>query len=328
VGGSYDFGGEMGEGEDDDVVAVIPRYAMPNISSILPEYANCEQDVIRRAFANANYDALHNLPSTLDYGEVNKHRRAHMEQARKMLIENMPHPAGSIAKPTNKNGLFQEFEYQPSPYELYDEFEHKERVVSDAKRMEVSGRDFNTGGVVHKATYEDGFTDGVRYPHSVNPYEAAQDQMLRQKWLEESKILSGPFIPADGSSTLHQTEHGPTKAMARDVIQQVQKIVCEDWEDVEVAIYINEDEQWVIRFPLEGIDSDAGLVAYMNVFVRTNKIIEKYKLVKVVEHWNVRPGDGHVYFTLRPPWVKVRPVEGFYVLHPEERLFRGAERAA
>ena len=78
VGGSYDFGGEMGEGEDDDVVAVIPRYAMPNISSILPEYANCEQDVIRRAFANANYDALHNLPSTLDYGEVNKHRRAHM----------------------------------------------------------------------------------------------------------------------------------------------------------------------------------------------------------------------------------------------------------
>jgi hypothetical protein len=47
----------------------------------------------------------------------------------------------------------------------------------------------------------------------------------------------------------------------------------------------------------------------------------------VVEHWNVRPGDGHVYFTLRPPWVKVRPVEGFYVLHPEERLFQGSTRA-
>ena len=42
----------------------------------------------------------------------------------------------------------------------------------------------------------------------------------------------------------------------------------------------------------------------MNVLVRTNAVVMKYQLVKVVEHWNVRPGDGHVYFTLRPPWVK------------------------
>ena len=27
-----------------------------------------------------------------------------------------------------------------------------------------------------------------------------------------------------------------------------------------MAIYVNEDEQWVIRFPLDAVDSDAGLV--------------------------------------------------------------------
>ena len=27
------------------------------------------------------------------------------------------------------------------------------------------------------------------------------------------------------------------------------------------------------------------------------------QLRKVVEDWNVTPGDGHLYFTFRPPWV-------------------------
>lgn len=32
------------------------------------------------------------------------------------------------------------------------------------------------------------------------------------------------------------------------------------------------------------------------------------------------PGDGFLYFALRPPWVKARPTaDTFYVLHPEAR---------
>ena len=75
-------------------------------------------------------------------------------------------------------------------------------------------------------------------------------------------LHAGPFVPS-GTAKEALSGGAPTKVMARDIIQQVQRIMCEDWEDVEVAIYVNEDEQWVIRFPLDAVDSDAGLVAYM-----------------------------------------------------------------
>ena len=32
----------------------------------------------------------------------------------------------------------------------------------------------------------------------------------------------------------------------------------------------------------------------------------RLSLERVVEHWNVLPGDGFLYFTLRPPWVAPR----------------------
>ena len=224
------------EEEEDGPVKVLPRYAIPNITSILPEYSNAEAEYIQRTFAQGNYDLLHTLPSDISAGEVNKFRKAHMEQARKMLLDNMPHAAGSVPKATNKNGLFQEFEYRPSPYNLSDDIQSRERLESEAARIKISGSDFNTGGIVHKSKHEDGFTEGVRYPHQTNPYEAASDQILRQKWLEESKILAGPFVPS-GTAKDAISDGVPTKAMARDIIQQVQRIICEDWEDVEAVSY-------------------------------------------------------------------------------------------
>ena len=36
----------------------------------------------------------------------------------------------------------------------------------------------------------------------------------------------------------------------------------------------------------------------------------------------VTPGDGHLYFTFRPPWVVSRPLDTFYSLHPEQRTYQ------
>ena len=33
-------------------------------------------------------------------------------------------------------------------------------------------------------------------------------------------------------------------------------------------------------------------------------------------------GDGHLYFTFRPPWVAARVTDTFYALHPEQRVFQ------
>ena len=40
---------------------------------------------------------------------------------------------------------------------------------------------------------------------------------------------------------------------------------------------------------------------------------------QAVEHWNIEPGDGCVYYTVRPPWVAQDKTETFFMLHPEER---------
>jgi len=40
---------------------------------------------------------------------------------------------------------------------------------------------------------------------------------------------------------------------------------------------------------------------------------------QVVEHWDIFPGDGCAYYTVRPPWVAQPKVEAFFTLHPEER---------
>ena len=40
---------------------------------------------------------------------------------------------------------------------------------------------------------------------------------------------------------------------------------------------------------------------------------------QAVEHWDIEPGDGCVYFTVRPPWVAPDIRETFFTLHPEER---------
>merc|ERR1739838_991363 len=107
-----------------------------------------------------------------------------------------------------------------------------------------------------------------------------------------------------------------------EIVENLRRSVKEDWEDYEFIVCATDDEHVVIRFELSTLDSEPGLVAYMNIFARTNTTVQDYLLKKVVEDWNVTPGDGHLYFTFRPPWVSGRLVDTFYSLHPEQRTFQ------
>jgi len=61
-------------------------------------------------------------------------------------------------------------------------------------------------------------------------------------------------------------------------------------------MYPNDQGFWIVKVLRESVDSEEGLRAYMNVLLRGNEAVRKYRLTKVVEHWNITPGDGHVYF--------------------------------
>ncbi len=39
------------------------------------------------------------------------------------------------------------------------------------------------------------------------------------------------------------------------------------------------------------------------------------------------PGDGSVYYVLKPPWIHLDNLQTFYTLHPEERHYTGAVQA-
>lgn len=56
-----------------DVIAQLPRYAMPNITSSMPYYVNSEQEFVFRAFNTGNYDLLRHLPQDLKSAQVGQY---------------------------------------------------------------------------------------------------------------------------------------------------------------------------------------------------------------------------------------------------------------
>jgi len=295
----------------------LPRYAMPNITSMLPGYGNTEGEMIQRAFHVANYDSISRLPTSLAVNEITKARRAAMEQARTMTMA--PDDGKYMPGALTKNGCFSEFEYVPSEYNLYDVLEGKARDESKAKIAAIAGHEFRPTGTIVKGKYEDGFQEGLMYPYLADPYEAGDEMALRLKWISDAQALAGPW----SNPGLDKVGDRPTRGTAGEMMAHIRKLIQEDWEDASIMIYPNEEELWVVRIVLdEGVDSVTGLQAYMNTFLRTNPIVQKYQLVKVVEHWNVQPGDGCIYFTLRPPWVSPNKLEAFFTMHPEERSLR------
>lgn len=124
--------------------------------------------------------------------------------------------------------------------------------------------------------------------------------------------------------------HHPSLCSARaEIVAGLSKVLTNDWEECPMLVCATDDEHIVIRFDLATLEEEPGLIAYMNVLAASHEMVSRHKLKKVVEDWNVMPGDGYVYFTFRPPWVHVSKLETFYSLHPEQRVFhdRRAEAA-
>jgi len=114
----------------------------------------------------------------------------------------------------------------------------------------------------------------------------------------------------------------PSRASMPYVVDKLREAIEEDWSEYGFLVCSTDDEHLVVRFELSTLDSEPGLVAYMNMFARSNATVNKLMLRKVVEDWNVTPGDGHLYFTFRPPWVAARMTDTFYALHPEQQIFQ------
>lgn len=294
----------------------VPHYMLPNFASILPEYANSEADKIRESFSTGNYSAISKIPNSICPDNVNSARYQSIDQNRKSSALNQ---AGKKAATSYTRNLFQEFEYVPSRYSLADELRSKSRVEKERKRLDIGGKDFVCSSNAVKLKHEDGFEDkSQKFPYMSEPFEGAQEQMMRAKWLEDSKVLHGAFVPSGMGHTLEK----PTRTTLPQMVQEIHRVVSEDWSDYRFSVLATEEDTIVIRFDLKTIESEKGLVAYMNVMARSNMVVQKYCLKKVVEDWNTQPGDGYLHFMFQPPWVHTRAVNTYFTLHPETRQFK------
>jgi len=307
--------GNMGRSSESEKV---PHFALPNFSVVLPTFSNHESDVITQAFRIGNYVSLSSLPNTVRPGQVSRSR------FQKILDNRQPSDAEPTAyKPKAK--YFSEFEYMPSPFSMADEVAKVERLASEAKVREAGHTaTFRMSDTSVRLRYEDAFGNDLDTGGNADPYERADDQALRFKWLQDAQILAGPFRPAGrvkGQMGQAASEM-PSRASMPHIVDQIREAIEEDWSEYAFLVCSTDDEHVVVRFELSTLDSEPGLVAYMNMFARSNRVVNSLMLRKVVEDWNVTPGDGHLYFTFRPPWVATRMTDAFFALHPEQRVFQ------
>ena len=134
-----------------------------------------------------------------------------------------------------------------------------------------------------------------------DPYEANAFEVLRAKWINDSKMLYGDFKFAQGDSSLAKVN----KQNLPDMVGFIKRNLLTDWSDINFIIGSNPEDYIEIRLDNESIDTPKGLHAYMNTLVNTNDLMIKYRLRRVVEYWGLKSEDNqYIYYMLAPHWVK------------------------
>ena len=176
----------------DGFSAELDHHQMPNFAAILLIILIGEQEYIQQAFSVTSFVMVRDLPTRIRPSATNRAMAAKIDANRRSIVQPLEE-----RKKATKNGVFSTFDYVPSRYSLADELKTKERLEGEAKRLEIGGRDFVCAGNTKRMKYEDVFENKeYRFPYMGDDFESAKDQKLRAKWIEDAKVLSGPFLPS------------------------------------------------------------------------------------------------------------------------------------
>jgi hypothetical protein len=320
----------------------VPHYAQKTIATSAPEFANHEQDIIRQSFSNGNYTWMKEaLPVELGPDTVNLLRRQRMERNR--LAEPVPHTWSKMTQLWG-GGYYQDFEYIPDEYDRKDTFERNIRTYSTEKREKISHHDWRHPSQEKRLKHETMIKDPRNkdaYPYLGGDKDAEEDaskSFLRGNafsgWdLTNDKARPGnaSFLTGKGSGL----EDGSrmSRMTLPVVIQRLQKKFDADWEGTTVVVSATDQDLVQIAFHMATVDSERGVQAYMNVLSKDVDLLGSLALRKVSQLWGMRrdfsnemkskDSDGdesleHVwtFFLMMPKWVKMRPTDAFYTVHP------------
>lgn len=165
----------------------IPRYALPNASSLLPEYVNEGADYIYKTFHSGNYNYLRRLPEKIDDQSVGAARRDLQEQPFASGTRSKSPSKGYIAK----GRLFQDFEYIPSP--VTNQSPPRSSRAPEGRPPFIVPKEAS-----QKPKYADyHFVEGSP---EAQAYVDAYDVSRLEERLKREGELFGPFVPTSSES--------------------------------------------------------------------------------------------------------------------------------
>ncbi|KAG5468955.1 hypothetical protein LSCM4_02348 [Leishmania orientalis] len=158
---------------------------------------------------------------------------------------------------------------------------------------------------------------------SSDPYEAAAEARRQEQFLSENKRLGKPFVPS-GNSGLGV----PTRFMLGDCVKMLYRSIAPDWQVATPVVVSTAEDLIAIYFSLAKLSKEqvTALLQYMNGCLKHNDAVREFNLSKVDEGWDVLTNDGHILYTLRPPWVKKRAFLPYTVTPPHAHMRYGGKR--
>lgn len=351
----------------------IPHYALKTVAHSAPEFANHEQDIIRQSFSTGNHTWMKEaLPVELGPDAINLLRRQRMERNR--LAEPMPQTWSKMTQLWG-GGYYQEFEYVSDSYErkhisdVNNQKEHKEKMSKIAKHEWRYASQEKKQKHEPMLLQEDAFKDPRK--KETFPYLGGDKDLetpsryaphRTPRWLEP--LHSGrhwdhekdkpPPMGSDGpSGEKKKFLAGNGKGLDDDsrmsrmklplIIKRLQKRLDEDWDDTTVVVSATDQDLVQVAFYMASVDSERGVLAYMNVLSKDVDLLGDLGLRKVSQLWGMKrdftrelqmkgeldsqqddsmfdgeenPENTWIFFLLTPKWVRMRPTDAYYTVHP------------
>merc|ERR1719421_2069056 len=120
------------------------------------------------------------------------------------------------------------------------------------------------------------------------------------------------------------------------MVMRLQARLDADWEDTTVVVSATDQDLVQIAFHMATVDSERGVLAYMNVLSKDVDFLGNLGLRKVSQLWGMKrsftsemqsagledsvggdsPEHTWTFFLLMPKWVRMRPTDAYYTVHP------------
>jgi hypothetical protein len=288
------------------------------------------------------------LPVELGPDAINMLRRQRMERNR--LAEPTPQTWSKMTQLWG-GGYYTEFEYIPDEYGRKQSFENDTRQVAVGQREKISKVDWRYTSQDRRLKHETLINNPLNketYPYLGGDQDAEREASKQWNrgvysssspsgtWSQERAQLGSEtsFLAGKGKG-LEDNSRG-SRMMLQIIVQRLERRLAADWEGTNVAVLQTPEDLVQVAFQMATVDSERGVLAYMNVLSKDGDLLGPAGLRKVSQLWGMKrdvsadaqpndsldalteanPEQTWIFFLLMPKWVRMRPTDAYYTLNP------------